>query len=222
MADDVKPETPPDLNKLVADAVAKHGDQTSTLKAFAADLYAAKDDNAKLRAQLPGAGSVVLTGDDAKRWGQLNALDPTAVRKVAEEHAELAKENAGLKRDATLRDVAERAKVSFAVLKRIAPADAEFVEVKGKDKAGKETVGVGVKLPDAAAVPFDEFPGFKDFLRSLRPDAQQAETSRPPGTPPRHDGYRPPGSGGTGGTLTQATAPADAGTRVLAAAKSSF
>jgi hypothetical protein len=193
-----KVEPTPDLGKLVEAAVAKHGDQTGALKAFAADLYAARDDLKAVRAKLPPDGALVLTGDDAKDYGAYrNIGKPSDLRKVVDEHATLATENAGLKRDQELRGVAEKAGVKHAVLKTLAGALAfgeTEIETTKDGKKLKSTV-VTVKDGEAAPVPFDEYAAkhWGDFLPALKPVAQTTTTNpRQPQTPSRTDNTRTP------------------------------
>jgi hypothetical protein len=181
-----KPEPVPDLGKLVADAVAKHGDQTQALKVFAADLYAAKDDNKALKAKLPADGALVLTGEDAKAWGAYQALGkPSDIRKTVEEHGALATENATHRRNDELSVVAEKVGVKLPVLKTLA-GSLVFGEAKIKGKDGKETTVQTVKDGDAEPVPFDEYAikHWGDFLPALKPTIT---TVRPNGTPSRTD-----------------------------------
>ena len=225
------PEPPPapDLGKLVEAAVAKHGDQTSALKAFAADLYSARDDLKAVRSKLPGEGSIVLSGDDAKAWGAYQSIGkPADLRKTVDEHGTFATENAALKRDEVLRGVADQAKVNVSVLRKLAGPGLVFETAKVKGKDGKEADVLHVKDmtgakegQTVASVPFDDYAAahWADFLPALRPGAKAADPVRPPGTPNRLDPSRPYTPPVNGSNLAP---PIDAGARLLAAARTSF
>ena len=183
MSDAAETTTPPaeskapDLVKAVESLVAKHGDSSAALRVLLAENYAYRDQLRDAKAKLPADGSVVLTGDDAKQWDAYRGLGkPEDVRKTVREHGEQGTRLAGLERDETLRGVAEKAGVKFAVLKRLA-GSAEFVAAKATDaKTGKEREVVTVKDGDAEPIPFDDY--FADFLSSLR-----AEAAPPPSAP---------------------------------------
>lgn len=200
MADETKVETQaPDLGKLVTDALAKHGDNTSALKAIIADNYALKDDLKAARAAAPKEGSIVLSGDDAKAWGAYQSLGkPSDLRKITDEHGTLSAENAGLKWGEVIRTVADKAGVKPAVLKTLAAPTLVFGETKIKGKDGKETAVVTVKDGEAEPVPFDDYAAAKwgEFLPALKPEAKAAP-ERPNWTPDRTDRTRqfqpPPG-----------------------------
>lgn len=214
-----KPEPVPDLGKLVADAVAKHGDQTQALKVFAADLYAAKDDNKALKAKLPADGALVLTGEDAKAWGAYQSLGkPSDIRKTIDEHGTLATENATHRRNDELSIVAEKTGVKLPVLKTLA-GSLVFGEAKVKGKDGKETTVPTVKDGEAEPVPFDEYAAkhWSDFLPALKPTATTTTTVRQPGTPSRTEATRP-----VLGAARQEGAPPTQTERHLAAVRGAF
>lgn len=198
----VEPPAAPDLGKLIDAAVAKHGDQTSALKAFAADLYAARDDLKAVRAKLPADGSIVLTGDNAKDWGAYQGLGkPSELRKTVDEHKTLSATTAAYERAEVLRGVAEKAstptsKVSYPVLARLAGPHLTFEPrmVKGKD--GKEVEVMHVLDPTGVAadakpvaVPFDEYAAknWAEFLPALKPGETAKEKLKPLSTPSRLD-----------------------------------
>ncbi len=181
------PPPAPDLGKLVEAAVAKHGDQTAALKAFAADLYAAKDDLKAMRAKLPPDGSVMLAGDDVKHYEAYKGLGtPAEIRKAKEERDTLAAENSTFKRDTELRGVAEKAGVKFAVLKALAGPGLTF-EPKTVKVQGKDVEIMHVKDGEAAPVPIDDYAKkhWSEFLPALKPGAI-AETRVNP-TPNRQE-----------------------------------
>lgn len=223
MADDPtptpKPEPVPDLGKLVADAVAKHGDQTQALKVFAADLYAAKDDLKAVRSKLPADGALVLTGDDAREWGAYRNLGkPSDLKRAVEERETFASENATHRRNDELSIVAEKAGVKLPVLKTLA-GSLVFGEAKIKGKDGKEAVVQTVKDGDAEPVAFDEYATkhWGDFLPALKPTATTTTTVRQPGTPSRTEATRP-----VLGAVRQEGAPPTQTERHLAAVRGAF
>lgn len=193
-ADAETPPPAPDLGKLVQDAIAKAGDPNAAMKSLVADNYALRDDLRAARAKLPADGSVVLSGDDARDWGQYRQFGkPGDLRKTIDEHKSLGERVATHERDETLRGVSEKAGVEFAVLKTLAGSTLVFGETKGKDKVGKEITIVTVKDGEAQPVPFDEYAAAKwgKFLPALKPPAT-TQQARQPSTPNRQEpSHRP-------------------------------
>lgn len=223
-ADDKHPETPPaapDLNKLVEAVIAKAGDPNAALKSLVADNYALRDDLKTIRARLPGEGSIVLTGDDARDWGAYRTIGkPSDLRKTVEEHGQLAARVGTFERDEQLRAVAEKAGVKFPVLRTLAGSLA-FGEAKVKGKDGKEVPVVTVKDGDAEPVPFDAYAAEKwgDFLPALKPGGKLEPAPKQPGTPSRHESHRPAPNAAHGG---DAPPPLSRGGRLLATARNAI
>lgn len=183
------PPAMPDLGKLIEAAVAKHGDQTSALKALVADNYALRDDLKAARAGLPKPGARVIDGDDLKHFDAYRELGtPAEVRKAREERDQLAAKVATHERQEVLRGVAEKAKVSFPVLARLA-GDGLTFEPKTVKVQGKDVEVLHVKDGEAAPVPFDDYAAkhWAEFLPALKPGATKTEPTRPNATPVRAD-----------------------------------
>lgn len=188
---------PPDLGVLVDAAVKKYGDHTSALKAFASDLYSARDDLKTAKAQLPPAGSVVLKGDDIKAWEAYQSFGkPADVRKALEEGTTFKTEAEGYRRKDHHAEVAEVAGFKPAVLDRLASQDKLTLVLKdAKDKAGKDVKVAHVQGEGDKTTPLAEYAEkhWGEFLPALKAGVTTKE--RPPGTPLRTDSAR--GSGTT-------------------------
>jgi hypothetical protein len=179
----------PDLGKLIEAAVAKHGDQTSALKAIISDNYALRDDLKAARAGLPKPGSRVIEGDDLKHFEAYKEFGtPSEVRKARDERDALAAKVAAHERQEVLRGVAEKAKVSYPVLARLAPDGLAF-EPRTVKVQGKDTEVLHVKDGEAAPVPFDDYAAkhWAEFLPALKPDGFGAAPAKPNGTPNRQE-----------------------------------
>lgn len=141
-------------------------------------------------------GAVVLTGDDAQAWQAFSTLGkPDEVKTRLEERDSLAAEVAGVKRDQTLREVAEAAGYKFAVLRQLG-GDREY-ELRDVTADGQTRKVPFVKDGDTAK-PLAEFAqgAWADFLPAL----QAGDTGRQGGQPgtgqviPRQQGSRQGGA----------------------------
>jgi hypothetical protein len=140
-----------------------------------------------LEGKVPGQGSVVLGGDDAKALEAYKALGDLETLKTALGERDKFKGELGvLQREGVLRDVAEAAGFKLPVLKTLAGDDLSF-EIKEVEKDGKKTRTAFVK--NGPSTGSGQAEGEKDiaeyakekwadFLPSL-----QAQPPAPAGTP---------------------------------------
>ena len=173
-------ESIPDLGKLAAEAIAKHGDEASALRALAAEGIALADEAAALKS------SVTLTAAQAAEWQAYKAIGkPADIERAVKEHPALAVQHATYKREAAMRDVVEAAGVKFNVLKKLAGPDLVFETKPVKGKDGKHADVLHVRDDGGRAVPFDDYAAkhWAEFLPALKPVAP----IRQPGTPSRLD-----------------------------------
>lgn len=198
-----------------AELLARYGASPERL---AAELELARGDNytlreqkrglttelESLRARVPGEGAIVLTGDDAAAWGAFKELGkPDEVKAKLGQVETLSGELAGLKRDATLRDVAGAAGYKFTVLKQLG-ADREYELRDVTDPQGKAAKAAFIKDGDTFK-PLAEFAqaAWADFLPALQAGAGQGG-----GTGGQGGTQYPPQGGGTGATGKQDAASA--------------
>lgn len=156
--------------------------------ALAADLYSEnyrereanrklKDEKAELEKKIPAEGSVVLSKADALRWEEYQKLGKVdEVKAAITERDALKTENAGVKREQTLRDVADAMKWNLPVVKRLADG-LEFEITDGKNEKGEavKTVQVITITGDKReAKPASEFAEkeWSEFLPSLNKEAE--------------------------------------------------
>ena len=200
----------PDLGQMVAEAIAKYGDEASALQALAAEGIALTAEAAAV------ASSVTLTAEQAAEWEEYRKIGTAAdAERIMKENPILAAQNATYKREAAMRDVVEGHGVNVSVLKKLAGPDLSF-ETKAVKFGGKTVDVLHVREGAAAPVPFDEYAAknWEPFLAALKPTAPV----RHPGTPSRLDPYRP----------TMPAAPSsnghhrDSGTDLLDRARASF
>lgn len=181
--------SPPDLGKLVADAVAKHGDQTSALKSLVADNYALRDDLKTARAKLPKDGTRVIEGDDLKHFDAYREIGtPSDIRKTKEERDALAAENATFKAEKLHGQAASLSGMNPHVLHRLATQDkVEVVILDAKDKAGKDVRVAHVKGEGDKTTPLSDYAekNWAEFLPSLKPSGAKTTETRPNATPSR-------------------------------------
>jgi DNA-binding transcriptional MerR regulator len=171
--------------------------------------------NYRLRRQLEEArkgqgavepGSVVLKGDDAKRWAAYQDLgDPAEVRKALKAAAEGAAELA----DRRTAEVAHRAAKAHGyrptLLAKLVKADGITLVVEdAKDADGKPVAVAFVKGEGDSKTPLDDYARahWEDELTILKADPDKttpAEIQLPPGLPPTEFRRRPPPPGGATG-----------------------
>lgn len=187
-------EAAPDLGKLVEAALAKHGDQTSALKAVISDLYAARDDNKALKAKLPADGALVLTGDDAKEWGTYRTLGkPGDLKKALDEGSTFKETATKYEREKHHAVVAGLVGFKPTVLDDLATAKKVTIVVKDeKDKAGKEIKVPHVQLEGDKTTPLTAYAeaSWKDYLPALKGTENQQTKPAPNGTP-QHSRFQP-------------------------------
>ena len=156
-------------------------------------------ENERLKANQKPEGAVVLTGDDVKAYEAYTALGkPDEIKAKLGERDTFEGELTGLKRDATLRDVAQEAGFAFPVLKRLG-ADREY-EIRDEQRDGKPVKRPYIKDGDTFK-PLDEYAAqdaeWAPFLPSLRPtEAATGTTARSyPTQAPAGSGTAPSNAG---------------------------
>lgn len=170
-----------------------------------------RGENDTLKGKVPAEGAVVLTGEDAAAWGVFQGLGkPDEVKTKLGQVETLTGELTGLKRDATLRDVAAAAGYKFTVLKQLG-ADREYELRDVTDGEGKATKTAFIKDGDTFK-PLAEFAqtAWSDFLPALA-----ATTSGQGATGGQGGGTTYPAQNGGGGKQQ----PPDAATAYLASAR---
>lgn len=118
---------------------AKHGDAEAALRALAFKLDDVERDNAKqrqeigeLKAQLPGEGSVVLSGDQTAVWQAYQALGkPDELQTALGNFAKL-------QRDEIFRAAAEAHQLKASVLSNLKGIDDYQIEVREQEQDGKK------------------------------------------------------------------------------------
>lgn len=168
----------------------------------------------KLESWLPKEGDVTLTGKEVEQWNAYQALgDPDTVKKLQGENEQLKGELGALRKEGTLRDVAETAGYKLQVLKTLG-ADLDY-EIKEVDQDGKKAKGVFVKNGDGQVKPLGEYAKEKwpDFLPALQAEAP----AQPTGTrfPPQNPGSPPPQKNVVEDFITEAQKARDAKTNPL-------
>lgn len=158
---------------------------------LAADNADLRAENERLAEQVPPAGAVVLTGEDATAWPKFKALGlaPDKITEAIGQRDELQSKIAGRDREDVIRRAAEALGFKSSVLVKIAAAEGlhiEFKDVAEKDADGK-TVTTSVahvrkaKDDKAALVPLAEFADAElaDYLPALRTE----DAAEPAGEP---------------------------------------
>lgn len=191
--------TVPDLARAIEGLLNKHGDPTAALRVLLAENYEYRDQIRTLKGKVPEQGSVVLSGDDLRRWNTYRDLgEPTDLRKAVEQRDQYKAES---ERNAREKEYGAAAKVAGYVPDAFIPlAERDglqlvtkeerdrttgkagpVVHVKGVDADGKETLTpLSTYAEDRWAV----------FLPSLK--AGSPPPTRPVGTPPPRSLNTPP------------------------------
>lgn len=192
-----------DLSKAAEGLVAKHGDPTAALLVLLGENYSLRDKNRDLGAKVPGEGTIVLTGDDAKHWGTYRQLgEPGEIRKAIDEGKQHAAEVGTFRKAEVIRSAAEIHGFKPGVLGTLAK-DMEITIGERHDKDGKPVLKDGkpvraalVKSEGDRLVPLDEHAArqWGDFLPSLK-----VATERSNGTPTVARGRTAPAGQGAGG-----------------------
>lgn len=206
------PETPADakgadLVKGVEGLISRHGDPTAALRVLMGENYDLRDKNREILKRLPSEGSIVLTGDDAKRWGTYRELgEPAEIRRGLGERDQYKAESDGFRKAEVVRSAAEASGYDASVLSTLAK-DLEIVMDTLKDERGN-LIGKDGKLlaKDSKGVPAAFVKGEGEAMVSLETYAvehwakfmpslkAEAEKSRPIGSPTIAR-QSPPGSG---------------------------
>jgi hypothetical protein len=135
------------LQKLLA---KKDGDAMAVAALLFSENYDLREKNHQMKDKLPAEGSVVITKDEATQFEAFKALNikPEDVKKLQDGGAELTKEVAQLKKEKSLREVAD-AGYSFDTLRDFDALEGEGIEewkVEAETKDGKIVKKVFVKV----------------------------------------------------------------------------
>lgn len=181
----------PDLVKAVEGLIARHGDSTAALRVLLGENHSHRDKIRELTSKIPQDGSVVLTGDDSKRWSHYRELgDPSELRKALTERDQYKTDADGLRRAEVHRRAAEVSGFKAGVLDTLVERDKLAVEVvEEKDKFGKPVIDKDGRAVQVAVVRGDGDTVTKladyaserwaDFLPALKGTPPE----RPNGTP---------------------------------------
>jgi len=172
------------LEKFNGDALALATDLWADNYKFREQAREAKAKLEETEKKLPAEGAVVLTKADAERWKAYQELGkPEEIKAAVAERDTLKTENATVKREQTLRDVADVQGWNYSVIKRLADG-LEFEIVDGKDKDGKAVksanvvIVTGDKRESKPAAEYAE-KEWSEFLPSLQ---KPSESERQEGT----------------------------------------
>jgi hypothetical protein len=182
--------------------VEKHGDAAEAVRVLMAERFKDRDRIRELEGRLP-EGSVVLRGEDARRWQQFAELgvSPADVKTLRQERQSLAEWRRGREQADTLAEAASLHGWKPPVLTRFAKADGLDVVVddsEEKDKDGRAVrkgfvVTRGEGGQEAGRVALDQYAEehWKGELDALRePPARPTAATRPDPfrpTPPQPD-----------------------------------
>lgn len=155
-----------------------------------------------LQGQVPGEGSVVLTGDEAQAWQAYRALGtPDEVKQGLDQRADYAKRLADAERETVLRQVADQAGYKpsvLAQLDRMAQAQGKALEFELREQEENgQTVQRSIVKDGETELPLSDYANqeWADFLPALtvQPSAPSAP-SVPTGVryPPQHPGSGTP------------------------------
>jgi hypothetical protein len=199
------PSSAPDLAKAVQGLIDRHGTQDAALRTLLAENYSLRDANRDLKAKVPGEGTVVLQGDDAKDWNSYRELGKVSdLRKAVSERDQFQNEAEAFRRAESYAEAATLSGMNPKAFRRLAEQEKlrlETKEIRGAD--GKLTPTVHVKGTDdkgaETLTPIDEYAekAWPEMLPALR-DGQKVDPARPNGTPLRRDppaSPPPPGDG---------------------------
>ena len=172
------------------------GDKENALRLLYNDNKNLRDANRQLKDSQPPEGAVVLEGDEADRYREIQAdedKDPIeSLSARLSENEDASKRLQELERKETLRTVAEAEGITnldaFAGI-----ANGEAFEVKTEeDEDGNDVQRAYVAADeDAESVPLKEYERFQPYHASLFGEAQEKEDSRP-SMPEQQPGGNPP------------------------------
>lgn len=173
------------LEKHQGDAMALCAELWNDNYKFREQAREAKAKLEEIEKKMPAEDAVVLSKADAERWKVYQELGkPEEVKAAIAERDTLKTENATVKREQTLRDVADVQGWNLAVIKRLAGNDLDFEIVDGKDAEDKPVKAVNVVIVNGdkrESKPAKEYAEkeWGDFLPSL----EKAEANKDNGTP---------------------------------------
>jgi len=175
-------------------ALAKHQGDAMALAAFLfSDNYDLREKNRKLKEQVPAEGSAVVSKPDSEKLEAYKALGkPEDIKTRLEAHATMETENAELKRDGILRDVAEAAGFKVSVLKDRDKASGGKLEYLFKEE-GEQKKRVPYVKTEQGEVSVEKYATdtWGDYLPALKAEPSQGNGTRVHGsssiggTPPK-------------------------------------
>ena len=183
------------------------GDKENALRLLYNDNKNLRDANRQLKDSQPPGGAVVLEGDEAERYREIqseNGEDPIAsLTQRLEENEGASERLKELERKETLREVAEAEGITnFDAFEGIANGEAFEVKTE-QDEDGNEIQRAYVaENEDAEAVPLKEYERFQPYHASLFGEAQEKEDPRP-SMPEQTPGGNPPPDGATKDEIRQ-------------------
>ena len=162
-------------------ALAKHQGDAMALAAFLfSDNYDLREKNRKLKETIPAEGSVVISKSESDKLEAYKALGkPEDLKTRLDAHATMETENAELKRDGLLRDVAESAGWKVSVLKDRDKAFGAKLEYLFKEE-GEQKKKVPYVKTEQGEVSLDKYAAdnWADYLPALKVDSQQSNGTR--------------------------------------------
>lgn len=159
------------LQKLLA---KKDGDAMAVAALLFSENFDLREKNRKLNEKLPADGAVLLSKDEVTTWEAFKALNvkPEDVKTKIEAHDTVAAENATLKKEKTLREVADAgyALTTLRDFDALEGAGIEEYVVNEETKDGKAVKSVSVKV-GGQLKPFEEYaqekrPALASILKS--------------------------------------------------------
>jgi hypothetical protein len=155
--------------------LAKHTDATQLAQQLFTENFSLREDKRKLNAKLeaaqgkvPADGSLVLSGEDAKAWEAIKALNlsPDEIKAKLQTSTENEKQLAALKRKELMREVAESEGYKATVLSTLIAADIP-IEFKEVEKDGKKLKVAHVKVKENGA---DKDIALSDYIQTNHVD----------------------------------------------------
>lgn len=181
---------PVDPNEGFKALLAKHSNDALVVAGqLHAENYKLRQKNATLKAGVPGEGSVVLKGDDAKDWQKYRELGkPSEVKTSLESGRAAIEERDRFGRAEAYRKVAEREGLKPSVFGSLAERDGlviEFVPGKEKGKDGRAIEVAVVKGEGDSTTPLNEYVDqhWSDFKPALGGESRDKKVLD--ATPPR-------------------------------------
>jgi hypothetical protein len=156
-------------------ALAKHQGDAMALATFLfSDNYDLREKNRKLKEQIPAEGQMVISKSESEKLETYKALGkPDELKTRLEAHATMETENAELKRDGQLRDVAQEAGWKVSVLKDRDKATGSKLEYFFKEE-GEQKKKVPYVKTEQGEVSLEKYAteNWADYLPALKAESQ--------------------------------------------------